>query len=193
MFYTDFTFELFMGSISNIKEASKDMTSTTVFIDVGYLTAVAIMKVKELNFTKLSKELSTGTWNKTIVYDALPKFEDVSRYSKTRHFHNALRKLPKFEVKLGRLQYLKGNPIGQKGVDMKIGIDLVQMSMNHDFTHAVLITGDSDFLYAVQKSQEAGIHVTLAHLQGTQINFKFFQSFDGHFLLHDSILDRWKI
>ncbi len=169
------------------------MTSTTIFIDAGYLTAVSLLKEKKLNFVKLSNGLSTGTWNKTIIYDALPRFDDVSRYSKTQHFHSALRKLDKFEVKLGRLQYSKGNAPRQKGVDMKIGIDLVQMSMKQDFTHAVLITGDSDFLYAVQKAKEVGIHVTLAHFQGTQINSEFLQCFDGHFLLHDNILDKWKL
>ncbi len=127
------------------------MTNTAVFIDAGYITAVSIIKEKKINFVKLSKEVSTGTWDKTIVYDALPQFNDTSRYSKTQRFHSVLRKLDKFEVKLGRLQYSKGNPPRQKGVDMKIGIDLVQMSMRKDFTHAVLITGDSDFLYAVQK------------------------------------------
>lgn len=169
------------------------MTSTTIFIDAGYLTAVSKRKNKKFNFVKLSKELATGTWNKTIVYDALPKFNDATRYSKTQRFHSALRKLDKFEVKLGRLQYYKDHSTRQKGVDMKIGIDLVQMSMKQEFTHAVLISGDSDFLYAVQKAKEAGIHVTLAHFPETQINSEFMQSFDDHFLLHDSFLDKWKI
>ncbi len=76
---------------------------------------------------------------------------------------------------------------------MKIGIDLVQMSMNHDFTHAVLVTGDSDFLYAVQKSKEEGIHATLAYFPGTQINSEFLRCFDNNFLLHDDLLDKWKL
>lgn len=165
---------------------------STVFIDAGYLTAVTIKKRKKLNFIKLSKGISIGTWKNTIVYDALPRLNDP-RYSKTQHFHSALRKLDNFEIKLGRLQYAKGSPPRQKGVDMKLGIDLVQMSMRKDFSHAILITGDSDFLYAVQKAQEVGIHVTLAHFPGSQINSEFLQSFDGHFLLHDVFLDQWKL
>jgi len=169
-----------------------DLTNTTIFIDAGYLTAVSNKKGIKINYVKLSKELSIGVWKKTIVYNALPRLDD-KRYPKTQKFHSALRKLDKIEVKLGRLQYSKNDIPRQKGVDMKIGIDLVQMSMNKEFTNAVLISADSDFLYAVQKAQEVGIHVTLAHFPGSSINAEFLKSFDGYILLHDEFLDKCKL
>lgn len=72
---------------------------------------------------------------------------------------------------------------------MKLGIDLVQMSMKKDFDTAILITGDSDFLYAVEKAQEVNVKVRLAHFSGSLINKEFQQSFDGYDLLHDALLD----
>ena len=36
---------------------------------------------------------------------------------------------------------------------MKLGVDLVQMSMRHEMNQAILIAGDNDFMYAVKKTQ----------------------------------------
>ena len=76
---------------------------------------------------------------------------------------------------------------------MKLGIDLVQMSMKKNFDVAILITGDSDFLYAVQKARESNVKIKLAHFPGSLINLEFQQSFDGYDLLHDALLDECKL
>ena len=165
------------------------MTDTVIFIDSGYLIAKCLEKNRKLNFVKLSQKLVRDNWKKTIFYDALPKM-DTPRYSKTQKFHSSLRKIDKFDVRLGRLQYNKNGKPTQKGVDMKLGIDLVQMSMKKEFENAILITGDSDFLYAVQKAQESNVRVTLAYIPGSKINKAFQESFDGIELLHDELLDK---
>lgn len=99
-----------------------------VFIDAGYLLKLLNITGKRINFLKLSNELTSGTQRvKTIFYDTLPLLinqKGRELYPKTQRFHNALKKLDKFEVKLGRLQHFDGN-FRQKGVDMKLGIDLV--------------------------------------------------------------------
>ncbi len=76
---------------------------------------------------------------------------------------------------------------------MRLGVDLVQMSMKKDFDTAVLITGDSDFLYAVEKAQEAGVKVKIAYFPGSSINKEFQQSFDGCEILHGTLLDACKL
>ena len=58
--------------------------TTTIFMDAGYLITVTNQKRKKIDFIKLSNEISTNTWKKTLVYDALPKFDDP-RYSKAQH------------------------------------------------------------------------------------------------------------
>jgi len=167
------------------------MAETVIFIDAGYLIAKCLERNKKLNFVKLSRKLTRDRWKKTIFYDALPKM-GTPRYSKAQKFHSSLRKLDKFDVRLGRLQYNQNGKPTQKGVDMKLGIDLVQMSMKNEFDTAILITGDSDFLYAVQKAQEANIRVILAYIPGSKINKAFQESFDGIELLHDELLDQCK-
>ncbi|RNJ77664.1 MAG: NYN domain-containing protein [Nitrosopumilus sp. H13] len=169
------------------------MAETVIFIDAGYMIELTLRKKKRVDFAKLSDELSVGSWKKTYVYNALPSFIDSVRYRKTQRFHSALQKLDKIEVKLGRLQYSKNNTPRQKGVDVKLAVDLVQMSMNRDFSHAILITGDSDFQYAVEKSQECDIHVTLAYFAGSTINSVFRRVFDNTVCLDDAILDKCKL
>ena len=168
------------------------MSKTTIFVDAGYLIAVTRRKNKRVDLVKLSKVLAKDSWEKTIFYSALPKF-GTTEYSNAQRFHSKIARLDKFEVRFGRLQYDKRGKATQKGVDMKLGIDLVQMSMKKDFDVAILITGDSDFLYAVQKAREANVKIKLAHFPGSSINREFQQSFDEYELLHDALLDACKL
>ena len=169
------------------------MDRTAIFVDAGYL-GVVIRKQKKsrINLEKLSKALAKDSWVKTIFYNALPKF-GTPQYSKTQRFHSKISMLDRVEVRLGRLQYDKHGVPTQKGVDMKMGIDLVQMSMKGDFDTAILITGDSDFLYAVEKAHETNVRVKLAYFPGSKINKEFKLAFDGYVLLHDALLDACKL
>ena len=168
------------------------MGKTTIFVDAGYLIAVTLKKKKRVDLEKLSKALAKDSWEKTIFYDALPKF-GTKRYSNAQRFHNRISRLDRFEVRLGRLQYGEHGTPTQKGVDMKLGIDLVQMSMKKELDTAILITGDSDFLYGVEKAREVGVKVKLAYFPGSSINKEFRQSFDECDLLHDALLDACKL
>ena len=172
------------------------MLRSAVFIDAGYLIKLCHIKNKKINFLKLSNELTHNTNRiKTLLYDALPipnSPKGVELLSKTQRFHSRIRKLDKFEIKLGRQQQIKGEFV-QKGVDMRLGIDLVQMSMNKDIEKAIIITSDSDFEYAVEKAQEAGSKVSLAYFPSSQINSHFLQTVDERILLDDALLNKCKL
>lgn len=168
-----------------------DMDNSTVFIDAGYLSKLLKIKSMKIDFIKLSNVLTTGTQRiQTLYYDALPiqgTLKGNELYRKAQKFHSKLNTLDKFQVKLGRLQPTNGNFI-QKGVDMRLGIDLVQMSMKGDIKKAILVTGDSDFEYAVEKAQEAGAKVALAYFPISNINLEFKQAMDELIVLEDSLL-----
>jgi uncharacterized LabA/DUF88 family protein len=167
-----------------------------IFIDAGYLTKLLHIKNKKINLLKLSNELTNGTERiRTIYYDALPlpiNPKGKELYPKAQRFHDALRKLDKFEVKLGRTQQI-GIEFRQKGVDMRLGVDLVQMSMNKEIDKAILIASDSDFEYAVEKAQEVGVTVTLAYFTNSKINSKFLKIVNEKILLTDDLLDKCKL
>ncbi|MEW5987872.1 MAG: NYN domain-containing protein [Chloroflexota bacterium] len=79
-----------------------------------------------------------------------------------------LNKLPRFEVRLGRLVYRgldpKGKPIfEQKRVDLMMGVDLVLLSAKHQITHAAILAGDSDFIPAIEAAKDEGVLIHLYH------------------------------
>ena len=172
------------------------MLRSAVFIDAGYLIKLCHIKNKKINFLKLSNELTFNTNRiKTLFYDTLPipsSQKGTELLSKTQRFHSSIKKLDKFEIKLGRLQQINDKFV-QKGVDMRLGIDLVQMSMNKDIEKAIIITADSDFEYAVEKAQESGAKVSLAYFPSSQINSRFLQTVDERIILDDALLDRCKL
>jgi uncharacterized LabA/DUF88 family protein len=68
--------------------------------------------------------------------------------------------LPRFEVKLGRLQLI-GSQFKQKMVDVLMSLDIVTMAYENQIQHAILIAGDADFVPAIKKAKDYGIIVHL--------------------------------
>lgn len=173
------------------------MLKTAVFIDAGYLIKLCHIKGIKLDFLKLSNELTRDTNRiKTLFYDTLPipsSDKGIKLLSQTQRFHSHIRRLDRFEIKLGRQQQINSGLFVQKGVDMRLGVDLVQMSMKKEIDKAIIITADSDFEYAVEKAQEAGIKVSLAHFPNSQINSEFLKTVDEIILLNDAILNKCKL
>ncbi len=170
--------------------------NSVVFIDAGYILELSKLMNRRIDFLKLSNELTTGTDRiKTIFYDSLPIQGTTlgnSLYSARQRFHSKLRSLKDFEVKLGRLQQINEKFV-QKGVDMRLGIDLVQMSMKKQIDKAIIITADSDFEYAVEKAQESGVKVFLAYFPISKINSKFLKSVNDRIPLTDDLLEKCKL
>ena len=65
--------------------------------------------------------------------------------------------------------------------------------MKKEIEKAIVIASDSDFEYAVEKAQEAGITVTLAYFPNSNINSKFLQTVDEKILLTHELLDKCKL
>jgi len=76
---------------------------------------------------------------------------------------------------------------------MRLGIDLVQMSMKKQIDKAIIITADSDFEYAVEKAQEDGVKISLAYFPNSKINSKFLKSVNDRIPLTDDLLDKCKL
>lgn len=56
--------------------------------------------------------------------------------------------------------------ITQKGVDMRLGLDVAAMSFKKQVTQIVMVTGDSDFVPAVKLARREGIDVVLDPMLG---------------------------
>lgn len=68
--------------------------------------------------------------------------------------------------------------IEQKGVDMKIGLDISSMAYKHQVDQIILISGDSDFVSAAKLARREGIDFILDPL-GSPIKPDLFEHIDG--------------
>ena len=97
-----------------------------------------------------------------------PTDDELQRSRSSEQFFSALRRLPRFEVRLGKLAFRghdsDGRPIFiQKRVDIMLSVDLVQLAATRQVTRAILLAGDSDFVPAVQVAKQHGVLVELWH------------------------------
>lgn len=68
----------------------------------------------------------------------------------------------------------------QKGIDMKIGVDIASLSFNRLVDKIVLFSGDSDFVPASKLARREGIDFVLDPMQG-HIEQDLFEHIDGVF------------
>ncbi len=103
----------------------------------------------------------------------VPPDSDPAAKQAQQRFFGALYRTPFFEVRLGRLskQTVKCPHCGkditryvEKGVDMRIGIDLLVGASRNLYDTAILVSGDGDLSEAVKAVKELGKHVELGAL-----------------------------
>lgn len=68
--------------------------------------------------------------------------------------------------------------VDQKGVDMKIGLDIASLAYKGQVDQIVLISGDSDFVSAAKLARREGIDFVLDPL-GAKIKDDLFEHIDG--------------
>lgn len=99
-----------------------------------------------------------------------PDAEDSARKGQQKFF-GALQRTPYFEVRLGKLvrREVSCSACGdrhqryqEKGVDMRIGVDMLALASKNMYDVAILVTGDGDLVEAVQAVKDLGKHVELA-------------------------------
>lgn len=95
-------------------------------------------------------------------YNAPVNAQEVpEQHRRQQRFLGAVRRLPYFEVKLGRL-VRRPHGLVEKGVDVRLATDMVAAGLRDRYDVAVLVSGDGDFADAVQVVKDAGKHVELA-------------------------------
>lgn len=151
-----------------------------VFIDGGYLDYVLKGQFAQarIDYAALTRamagndELMRAYYYHCLPYQASPPTEaEKARFASMQSFCNRLRRLDRFEVRLGKLAYrgldAVGHPIfEQKRVDSMLAVDLVLLAAKRSIRKAVLFTGDSDFLPAVWTAKNEGVIVGLWHGTG---------------------------
>lgn len=67
---------------------------------------------------------------------------------------------------------------GQKGVDMRIGLDISSLAHKHLVSRIILISGDSDFVPAAKYARREGIDFILDSM-GQKVNNDLYEHIDG--------------
>ena len=153
------------------------MDRIAIFIDGAYFQYVLKEEfgMAKIDFQRLAAKMSSGREIlRTYFYDCLPYQsnpstpEENERFSKRQGFHAALSKSPRFQIRLGRLEYRgkddRGKPIlEQKRVDILLGVDLALLAAKHQITNAAILAGDSDFVPAIEAAKPEGVVIHLYH------------------------------
>lgn len=133
-------------------------------------------------------------------------FSKTDQYKWTIDFFDELKKKRKFALRLGKLASNQAHfnlsqkvtrklcagtmkwedlqekdfvlNVDQKGVDMKIGLDIASLAYKKQVDQIVLISGDSDFVSAAKLARREGIDFVLDPL-GANIKPDLFEHIDG--------------
>jgi len=142
----------------------------------------------DVDFEKLvEKLLNNRQLSRIYYYTALPdQGRDPERYTKQQKFLAALQRKPYFRVVLGRLEP-RGDTYVEKGVDISLAIDLLDLAYHNTYDTAIIISGDGDFSRAVEIVQRMGKHVENASTRSCLSNH-LQQTCDKSLLLNAELL-----
>ena len=140
------------------------MTRVAIYIDGSnlYHSLKNISNRTDLNFTKFIDRLVDGrALVRAYYYNAIVDNPPLS----TQSFISSLHSIDYLEVKLGKLEQDNSNGLSrfhEKRVDTKIVTDMLVHSFNKTYDVAILVSGDTDFVDAVQAVKNNGQHVEVA-------------------------------
>ncbi|MFC2003347.1 NYN domain-containing protein [Chloroflexota bacterium] len=123
-------------------------------------------KRHNLNFAEFSNKLcGQRRLFRTYYYNVLQDpTQRPDSYREQREFLDILRKTPYLEVRLGSTKTAQGVEV-EKGIDVMLATDLLYFAWNAFYDVAVLVSGDSDFAYALQAVKNMGKHVEVAYFE----------------------------
>ena len=150
---------------------------TAVFIDGAYLEKILLHDhgKARIDFGRLvdvmveGDELLRAYYYHCLPYQSNPPTdEEKARYAARHGFLTALRHIPRFEVRLGKLAFRgkadDGKPMfQQKRVDLMLGVDMALLAGKNRIAKMALLSGDSDFAPAVEAVKREGVLTTLWH------------------------------
>jgi uncharacterized LabA/DUF88 family protein len=115
------------------------------------------------------------------------------KYWEQQKFFDVLRKIPDFKVVLCRMRkHKKGGKVffDVKGDDVYLAVDLVSGAYENLYDSAIIVSGDEDFVPAIQKAQKLGKKVVNAYFKSTSSNY--LKHICDESLFMDKIVNRLK-
>lgn len=129
---------------------------------------------------KLLSDIQTET--QRTVFDQLKEKPYIAfRYGELSFDGWKIRNISKFKDKLGKNENISDNDfkikVTQKGVDLKMGLDIAWLAMNNIVDKVLIIAGDSDLIPAMKFARKEGLMVYL-HTLGKGVKKSMFEHSD---------------
>lgn len=187
------------------------MARLAIFIDGNYLMRTA--EPVNIDYEKLPEEILSHIDHRTsepvdllrtYFYDCLPwqnndlkgheAEEQARRFQRKTGFFNLLESFPRYSVRQGVLKRRgreRGKPrFQQKRVDVLLALDLATLSFKNQIGHAAVITGDNDFVPAIETARAEGVLVWLFHEEGQHTSNELMQAADERIEIDRDFLQR---
>jgi len=146
----------------------------------------------DLNFEAFTQKLAQGRPLYRIYYYNIRQDEKrrPREHKEQERFLNALYKVPYLEARLGHTREHQGVTV-EKGVDVMLATDLLNLAWMDMYDTAVLVSGDGDFTYAVQMTKNLGKYVEVACFATNQSPELAQVADQVHFLDKDYFNELW--
>ncbi|WP_164780891.1 NYN domain-containing protein [Sinorhizobium meliloti] len=143
-----------------------------LFVDGGSLRA-AVRKICQDSFGDANAyqphipAIASGGYDKVFYYDAVPgKAHEEAQPAYEARVHPDYERFAKIQA-LDRVHVALGQVVGadkrQKGVDVRLAVDMMTHAFRGNITRATLFAGDADFVPLIKALVSEGLHVTLWH------------------------------
>jgi len=176
------------------------MARCAVLIDGAYLDKVLHNDFSNarVDIGKLADELAGPTERLRTYYyhcmpfqSAPPTTEERNRFASMDTFIFNLKKLPRFQFRQGKLQKI-GTEYKQKRVDIWMAVDLVRMSSNKQIEKAILVTGDSDLVPAIEAARDEGVVVVLFYSPNSRHD-ELLQACDERYEITRNLIEKTRL
>ncbi|MFL4474852.1 NYN domain-containing protein [Paeniglutamicibacter sp. MACA_103] len=141
------------------------MNQTAIFVDAGFLLSLGghraagttLRSAFTTHYESLIRGIVQTVKKNTGLNNLRVYWYDASKDGLFAEQHKRIGLIPGVKVRLGRISY-NGE---QKGVDLRLALDLVGVARNGAASVAYLISGDDDLTEAVEEAQDLGMKVIL--------------------------------
>ncbi len=173
------------------------MGRVAIFIDGGYVDKVVERELsgRRFDFLRFSNEAAGPEERLRTYYYHCPPFQsspptedERARTARADAFYHQLTLLPRFEVRKGRLQKV-GATFQQKKVDVLMAIDVVHLASTKQVQRAVLVTGDSDLVPAVEVAKFEGVIVDL-YYHPNSVHRELFEVVDDRHAIDEALMQK---
>lgn len=174
-------------------------SQSAVFVDAGYFIAAAatrrtgssLRRLVSVNYESFVADLTRLVEERTGLPLLRVYWYDAGKNGLPDYEQEKVARLPKVKLRLGRID-VEG---GQKGVDLRIGLDMVGHSRNRAVDVIYLLSGDDDLTEAVEEAQAQGVQVIILAVPTAQggphgVSRNLSMAADGIEILPSEIIDR---